>query len=46
MNAHSAASPSTIYVDTLARAFTQYASMSSHSVTGSVPEKKALAVAV
>ena len=43
MNAQSAAVPSTIDVDTLARAFAQYASMSSHGVTGSFPENLAVA---
>ena len=44
VNAQSAANPSMIDGDTLARAFTQYASMSS-GVSRNVPEKKALAVA-
>ena len=45
VNAQAAADPSMIDADTLAHAFTQHASMSSHGVTGSTPEKKALAVA-
>ena len=44
MNAQFAAGPP-IKMDTLACAFTHYASMSSHGVTRSVPEKKALALA-
>ena len=43
-NAQSTANPSMIDADTLARAFTQYASMSS-GVSRNVSEKKALAVA-
>ena len=43
VNAQSAAGPS-IDIDTLARAFTHYANMSSQSVIRNVPEKKALAV--
>ena len=42
VNAQSAANPSMTDADTLARAFTQYASMSS-GVSWNVPEKKALA---
>ena len=45
VDGQSAAGPSTIDVEKLARAFTQYASISSHGVTGNVPDKKALAVA-
>ena len=45
VNAKSAANPSMIEADKLARAFAQYASMSS-GVSRIVPEKKALAVAV
>ena len=44
VNAQSAANPSMIDADTLARTFTQYASMTS-GVSRNVPEKKALAVA-
>ena len=44
VNAQSAANPSMIDADTLARAFTQYANMTS-CVSLNVPEKKALAVA-
>ena len=44
MNAQSVANPSMIDPDTLARAITQYASMTS-GVSRNVPEKKALAVA-
>ena len=45
VNARSAANPSMIDADTLARAFTHYVSMSGHGVSRNVPEKKAFAVA-
>ena len=44
VNAQFVANPSMIYADTLARAFTQYANMTS-GVSHTVPEKKALAIA-